>query len=294
MKKTILFTALMLANLTLFAQSYSELRPSWARTTPNPPAGANYFLSWGVGEGNTETEACNAAWADALQKSLHELGVVGITQQDIDAVKTKGIDGVISFNKMKRRSLCQTEFIRKPNSYGGKIYLLIQVQRSVHGNDDFYSVNTAVCNDADFNRMLAAYNSRQTGDYGTSLHGGRVFVPGMAQIYKGSTGKGVFFIAGEVVFVGGIVIAESLRASCESKINTTHNAATKQDYIDKADTYGNIRNAAIAGTVALYAWNVIDGMVAKGKRQLMIGNSQLRISPCFTPEASGIYLSINF
>ena len=85
--KNIIYSILLLfaTNITVLAQSSTELRPSWAYSTPVPPAGANFFLSWGVGEGHDEQSATNAAWADALRKSLHELGLIGITEQDISA-----------------------------------------------------------------------------------------------------------------------------------------------------------------------------------------------------------------
>jgi hypothetical protein len=122
----------------------------------------------------------------------------------------------------------------------------------------------------------------------------RVFVPGMAQIHKGSTEKGIAFIAGEALMVGGIVVAESLRASDESKINSTHSANLKQNYIDKADMYSNIRNVAVAGAVAVYVWNVIDGWVAKGKTHILIGENKLNIAPYATSYSTGISLAIKF
>ena len=98
-KATALLLALCMAmSMTVFAQSYTEMRPSWTKYTPSVPAGANYFINWGVGEGSDETEATNAAWADALQKSFHELGVVGITEQDINAVAHNGINAVVKFS----------------------------------------------------------------------------------------------------------------------------------------------------------------------------------------------------
>ena len=45
----------------------------------------------------------------------------------------------------------------------------------------------------------------------------RVFVPGMAQIYKGSVGKGIGFIASEVALVGGVVVTECLRLNYAKK-----------------------------------------------------------------------------
>jgi hypothetical protein len=292
--KKIIFTVLMLTNFAAYSQTYPDLRPAWTKTALNPPAGANYFLSWGIGEGNNEQQAINNAWADALRRSLHELGVVGISNQDIDAVATKGIDAVVSFNKMKRRYLCVTKFIPKDSSTG-KVYLLIQVQRSVHGKDDFDNVNTRICNDPDFDRTLDAYISKSTGEYPFSP---RVFVPGMAQLYKGSKTKGVLFIVGEAALIGGIVASENLRASYASKINTAHNASDIRSYAGSADNWQNIRNGFIAGAAALYVWNVIDGCVAKGKKRVVIlGDNTLKITPLITPYnggVSGISLALNF
>jgi hypothetical protein len=288
MKHLILISILLLTTWSISAQTYSSLRPQWTKTTPNPPANANYFLSWGVGEGKNEAEANNIAWADALQKSLHELGAIGITQQDIDAVKIKGIDAVISFNKMKRRSLCQTEFIKKPDCTGGKVYVLIQVQKSVHGNDDFYDVDTRICNDPDFEKNLYKYISAniKQDSYG------RAFVPGMAQLYYSQNAKAGIIIGSEAVFVAGIVVGEVLRSQNDAKINSTHNTAQKQDYIQKAQRFEVIRNISIGGAIAVYAWNVIDGMVQVSKHRKQ--NNQCSILPYALPDGGGLTLTITF
>jgi hypothetical protein len=291
MKNRIIIAFMILMSINAFSQSSVELRPDWARSTPNPPAGANYFLSWGVGEGSNESDATNAAWADALQKSLHELRVVGITQQDIHAVAAQGIDAVTKFSQVKRRIVNATEPI-VTSGQTLKIYLLVQVQRNVNGPDDFYQLNTSLYEDPDFNRQLKEYNARLTGKYPFSA---RVFVPGMAQLHKGSKAKGLFFILGEAACVGGIVVAESLRASYEAKINSTHDVKQKQSYINSADNSENIRNGLIVGAVALYAWNVIDGIVAKGKKKgIALGDAQLRVAPYVSPEAGGLALSVHF
>ncbi|MDR3236056.1 MAG: hypothetical protein LBT48_04930 [Prevotellaceae bacterium] len=295
--KQVLFTLFMLASVASFAQTYSELRPSWAKTTPNSPSGANYFLSWGAGEGSNEQQAINNAWADALRKSLNELGVIGITNQDIDAVAEKGIEAVVTFNQMKRRILCSTEYIRNSeNPSTGKVYVLIQVQRSVHGKDDFYDVDTHTCSDSDFDKKLAGYKRIITGDYGFSA---RAFVPGMAQFHKGSNLKGGLIIGGEVAFVGGIIVAENLRASNVSKINTTHNAADKQNYINNADNYETMRNVMIGGAVAIYVYNVIDAIAAKGKKRVVaLGKNKFSVTPFAAPSVDGmtggLALSYNF
>lgn len=291
MKQTLIIIILICTCMIANAQSSTELRPSWAYSTPVPPAGANYFLSWGVGEGYDEQSAINAAWADALQKSLHELGVVGITQQDINAVATQGINAVVKFNRMKRRVINATE----PIALSGnrlKVFILIQVQRNVNGPDDLYSLNTETFRDKHFDKQLKEYNASITGRYPFS---GRVFIPGWAQLHKGSKGKGIFFIVAEAACVGGIVATESMRVSYESKYDSTHDVDKKRTYANKADNCSNLRNGFIAGAAAFYLWNVIDGIAARGKRKpFMLGDAQLRISPYVAPQTGGFALSLNF
>lgn len=122
----------------------------------------------------------------------------------------------------------------------------------------------------------------------------RVFVPGMAQIYKGSTTKGALFIAGEVAAIGGIVAFECLRKSYNSKIDSTHDAAARKDYIGKADNMQNIRNGFIVGAAAIYLWNIIDGAVAKGRQHVVVGRTQMNVAPYASSQSAGIMMGITF
>ena len=122
----------------------------------------------------------------------------------------------------------------------------------------------------------------------------RVLVPGMAQIHKGSIGKGIAFISGEVAMLGGVVVFECMRSSYNTKINTTHNADARLQYIHKAKLMSGLRNGFIAGAAAVYVWNIIDGIVAKGNKHIMIGDASVRISPYVVPEHSGVMLTLNF
>lgn len=122
----------------------------------------------------------------------------------------------------------------------------------------------------------------------------RVFVPGMAQIHKGQTLKGTLFITGEVAAVAGALAFEGMRSSYNSKIKRTHNASEVQNYINKADNMNNIRNGFIVGAVAIYAWNVIDGIVSKGKKHVEVGGPHFTFSPYSDFESAGLYLSLTF
>ena len=122
----------------------------------------------------------------------------------------------------------------------------------------------------------------------------RAFVPGMAQLHKGSNVKGIMFITGEIVAVGGIVVAESLRAAYNSKFATTHNTSVRKAYASKANNMASVRNVCIAGAVAVYAWNVIDGIVAKGKSHIEIGGIDMRVAPYASTQSAGLALNLNF
>lgn len=125
----------------------------------------------------------------------------------------------------------------------------------------------------------------------------RVFVPGCAQIYKGTTGKGVAFIIGETLFIGGIVGTEFMRVSYTQKVAQTHNLSQKENYAQNAQIFAISRNVCIGAAAALYLWNVIDGAVAKGRNHLMINGKDARrlaFYPCFTSDYSGVALNLKF
>jgi hypothetical protein len=122
----------------------------------------------------------------------------------------------------------------------------------------------------------------------------RVFVPGMAQIYKGSVGKGAGFIAGEVALIGGVIVSECLRLDYKQKINMTHNSALKQQYANNANACNIARNVCIGGVAAVYIWNIIDGIVAKGKPYVSVEGRTLSFMPFATTDGGGIAMNFTF
>ncbi len=122
----------------------------------------------------------------------------------------------------------------------------------------------------------------------------RVLIPGMAQIHKGSVGKGSVMIAAEVAVVGGIVVCESMRSSYISKMQMTHDADVIKAYAHNASVMKNVRNGCIAGAAAVYLWSFIDGIVAKGEPHVRIGNLAFNVSPYTTNESAGFMLAMKF
>ncbi len=122
----------------------------------------------------------------------------------------------------------------------------------------------------------------------------RILIPGMAQIHKGSPGKGAFFITSEVVFVSCIAGFELQRSSNKSKIFKTDVLEERLDYVDKADKMKKLRDGFTIAAAAIYFWNLIDGATAKGKAHIVVKSSKVKLTPYATAQLAGVSLSLNF
>lgn len=130
-----------------------------------------------------------------------------------------------------------------------------------------------------------------TMEYGFSP---RVFFPGAQQIWKGQGGKAALFIGGEVACIGGIVLSQSLKATYISKINSTHDNTQKRYYSNMANAWNMTGYGFIAGAVAVYAWNIIDGIVSPGRPTIKYNNKLLTFAPAASPDYVGMGLTMSF
>ena len=106
-----------------------------------------------------------------------------------------------------------------------------------------------------------------TDKYPLSYH---AFIPGMAQFYKGSTTKGVAFIASEVVAIGGAVYSQSRINNCRNLMGQTYNAEHLNIYSRRISNLNSARNVCIGAAIAVYIWNFIDAAVAPGKKRIVV------------------------
>ena len=128
--------------------------------------------------------------------------------------------------------------------------------------------------------------------YGLSA---RAFIPGMAQIYKGSKIKGTSIIITEILSIAGIIICENQRSSYKNKIIEQPKFA--KEYSNKATNWETGRNIAIGAAACVYAYNIIDAIVAKGKKRIIIGKTdkeKFAISPYVSTNATGISFAFHF
>ena len=121
----------------------------------------------------------------------------------------------------------------------------------------------------------------------------RSLVPGWGQMYKGSTAKGLCILGGEVVLAGAVIATESLRASYRKKIR--EQPRFFQKYNTKADNWANARNVCIGAMAAVYAYNLIDAIVAPGARRTVVRRAPLPVvAPVAYEGGGGIGLALFF
>ena len=279
MKATKYYFSFLLLFVTFVSVQAREPIPQWAINEPMAPPNANYVYVSGMGIGNNETEAVNNAWDDALRRSMSRSGLLEFSTEGVEVLR----------NRVARQMRCQTPAIRLPNRQV-KVYVLFQIP--IRASETVVSSGQQInCRDEAFERDLQVWNY---GKFPMSEVLPRAFVPGMAQIYKGSRGKGIFFIAGQATLISGVVVTESLRATNEARIGTTQNVQRRQQYINNANNFETARNVLIASAAAFYLWNVIDGITARGVPHIQIGQANLHIAPYAMRESSGVVFALNF
>lgn len=119
-----------------------------------------------------------------------------------------------------------------------------------------------------------------------------LIIPGWGQMYKGSTVKGLCILGGEVLLATGIIVTENQRSSYVKKMK--EQPQHLQTYNTKADNWSNARNVCIGATAALYIYNIVDALVANGrKRAVTQKKAYFSLQPA-VGDCNGIGLALNF
>ena len=213
----------------------------------------------------------NVAREQAMQQVIKQRSLATGSQSRVTI--ENGSISVSDGHDLIVKSRVLSEYIERHDSgpYPYTVYLLVQTAK----NPMYEVENVKISN----------------GDYPFS---GRVFVPGMAQIYKGQKVKGALFITGEVLFVGGIIASFSMSSYYKNKRNSTHDSATKQSYTDWANSAYYAGWAFVGAAAALYIANIIDGAVSKGEPFIEADGKKLSFVPVATPNSVYLALNLNF
>lgn len=122
-------------------------------------------------------------------------------------------------------------------------------------------------------------------------------VPGLGQFYKGSKAKGIFMFTCTSICAGSILLCENLRIDYKNKIKEQPRFA--KTYNTKANNWETWRNVSIGAASAMWLYNLIDAVGAKGARRVIVKRPNSRdysfqLHPYASSNDGGIALSYNF
>lgn len=280
MKSKIKFTIALVA-ITIATSAFSQT-PKWVGNTPQE---LNYtykfveIVSFGSDYNGARANALEKLAGDRLLTEGVQIYQNTVSTAEKDKIKTVGqplqqtkhthttVKTVINGEPMELSALRVDEYVNV--EYGGvRLHTLFQV---------------ATCENPIFD------NAYLTTKYGFSA---RALVPGWAQMYKGSTAKGLAIIATEVAAIGGVIFTENQRATYESKMRSQPNFA--RQYKTKVDNYETARNCCIGAAAAIYVYNLIDAIVAPGAKRVVVKPRNLEFTPIASRDFGGLALSYNF
>ncbi|MBP3762607.1 MAG: hypothetical protein J6I49_01860 [Bacteroidales bacterium] len=255
--KTALACAILLA---IGYAANAQQPPRW--TTNGVLEMENSYLEPVSGMGSTPSEARKAATLEIINRRNMATGSSAEISVENGNVSARVNDQLI----VKSRIL--DEYTEQVSSGQYRVHLLAQTAK--HPQNTFEPVSV-------------------TSDYPFSA---RCLVPGMQQLYKGQTVKGIAIIGAEVLAVGGIIVSESLRADYSNRASTERNARLMTEYIDNANNAQNIRNVFIGAAAAVYVWNIVDAIVSKGGKHVVL--DKVAMTPYATPDGFGLALNYRF
>ena len=232
-------------------------------------------------------------WADGYFREMDNsyIEVVNAFGYDLDSAKDKAVKEIISRRSLATGAEATVSINQDEISVisGGR-QLIVKARiieeyviHTTNGYTVYLLVQTA-------KNPTYTYEEVTISDkYGFSA---RAFIPGMAQIYKGSTGKGLCIIAAAAAAIAGIIFTENERASYESKMHSQPEFI--KQYKNKRDNFETARNCCIGAAAAIYIYNLIDAIVARGDKRIIVKPNPLHVSPMASTEYSGITLSYHF
>lgn len=169
----------------------------------------------------------------------------------------------------------------------------VKVDEYVEKHNGFINLHTlfmvALCDNPVFDRTYL------TTSYGVAP----VFmsiIPGLGQWYKGSKVKGVCMFGAEAVAVAGIIFTDNQRASYVKKAKEHPKFAVQ--YGNKADSWETGRNICIGVAAGIWIYNIVDAIVAKGARRVVVNHADgrgLSVAPYLDFDgAVGVSLAYKF
>ncbi len=244
-----------------------NMRPRWITSGLPEPKSPGYIFISAQGAGKSLDEARQSALMNLVNKLEHERGLEITSTLEVSKNTTKTLAGASSTSSKTFDLVCRekgkevnlvTRVIDEYWEYAGKQYTVTEL----------FTVNNA-----NYSGISGSY----ADDIRLSTHYGAKpvvmsVIPGVGQIYKGSSLKGGLILGSTAVCAAGIIASENLR---HSYVNKSIEYPKHYDFYHKRATdWGNTRNVIIGVTAALYVYNLIDAAIAPGRRRVIVKSNR--------------------
>ncbi|GHV48905.1 hypothetical protein FACS1894181_06010 [Bacteroidia bacterium] len=244
---------LLVIGMFLFIRPGYAEDPPWMRGNMPKRGNDSYYFKVIYSEGSSMNEARRNAVAGLIMELSYGQGV-SIKGKDI-------LNSIASTNNGKYR-----EQASQSSTYNINIgtfeasFTIVDICPAGKG----YCALFEVANDPDW---VQFENVEYTTSYGAGPFFLSMVVPGLGQISKGSTGKGLTFLTFEALCAGGAFFCYSQAVDYQKKVLGETDPGKRKEY---KDTYTNYRygyygSLGLAGFIYLY--NVIDAASAKGAKR---------------------------
>lgn len=266
----------------------SAEKPKWVGNTPVEGNSSYKFVEVTSSGGSVSAARTNALsvltqdeqLAHAVEASVETGILTKVAQKIVDGETNEMIDDNMTINVNLKGQNYKLQASKIDEYIAGEKYGEIQLHT-------LYMV--AISDNPKFDRAYV------TNDYGIAP----VFmsiIPGAGQWYKGSKLKGGCIFAAEAVAVAGIIVCENQRASYVKKAKEHPKFAVQ--YGNKADSWDTGRNICIGVAAGIWIYNIVDAIVAKGARRVVVNHADgrgLSVAPYLDFDgAAGVSLAYKF
>ncbi len=249
----------------IFAQKvvkYSDIsKTQWMSGDMPKQSNQSYYFKVVSSSGSSLKEAQDNAFA-ALLIDLGNAQGVKISSKSIHEIKTQ------SDNKgYNEEEITQHSYNIERDGFKASFDKIDEYWELVQNNNSTTKYNLWVLysvaknpDDYTFEKIKFTTDYKMSGVWRSAL------VPGWGQLYKKEKKKGAIILGSEVVLISGFFISENFRSSYYQKALETKDIKIRRSYMSKSDTYKIVRNSVGVATFAIYVYNLVDVLTAKGAK----------------------------
>lgn len=278
------------------AQNSANLRPKWVGNAPKSTNADFYFVEV-HSDASLSLDAARTSVKQEIASNVERTDKVSVSEIYEDKSTQKYDGSNVSMQSQDKYQLkLNVEGTARPITSRRIDEYWMPVQRGGVSVLDYHALYAIERKGAaaDFSNIsvVKSYAS-DPATWGLAL------IPGAAQFHKGSYRKGGAILGGTVVLVSGIIFTENQRADYAKKIDKTHDANIKRAYATRRDHFATGRNVCVGAAAALYAYNLIDAIVAPGARRVVVHKRPNGNTYAFTPaildgNAPGMAVAMTF